>query len=167
MKMSGSGEAPGSEAVTMRAMASLRKELVLAAPADRVWSALRDFGAVHRRLAPGFVTDATMEGDDVRVVTFFNGATARETLVGRDDALRRLAYAIIGGRASHYAASAEVAGRRRRRLPLRLDRRRPARRARALHRRHDDPRRGGDEGDAGGCLGPSYASASASPPDRR
>ena len=85
-------------------MASLRKELVLAVPADRAWSALRDFGAVHRRLAPGFVTDATMEGDD----TFFNGATARETLVGRDDTLRRLAYAIVGGRASHYAASAEV-----------------------------------------------------------
>ena len=89
-------------------MASLRKELVLAVPADRAWSALRDFGAVHRRLAPGFVTDATMEGDDVRIVTFFNGATARETLVGRDDTLRRLAYAIFGGRASHYAASAEV-----------------------------------------------------------
>lgn len=89
-------------------MASLRKDLVLAAPADRVWSALRDFGAVHRRLAPGFVTDATMEGDDIRVVTFFNGASARETLVGRDDALRRLAYAIFGGPARHYAASAEV-----------------------------------------------------------
>jgi len=89
-------------------MASLRKEIVLAVPADRVWSALRDFGAVHRRLAPGFVTDATMEGDDVRVITFFNGATARETLVGRDDTLRRLAYAIFGGPASHYAASAEV-----------------------------------------------------------
>ena len=89
-------------------MASLRKEIVLAVPADRVWSALRDFGAVHRRLAPGFVTDATMEGDDVRIITFFNGATARETLVGRDDTRRRLAYAIIGGPASHYAASAEV-----------------------------------------------------------
>jgi hypothetical protein len=89
-------------------MASLRKELVLAVPADRVWSALRDFGAVHRRLAPGFVTDTRMEGEDVRVVTFFNGASARETRVGSDDTLRRLAYAIFGGRASHYAASAEV-----------------------------------------------------------
>ena len=89
-------------------MASLRKELVLAVPPDRAWAALRDFGAVHRRLAPGFVTGATMEGDDVRIITFFNGATARETLVGRDDTLRRLAYAIIGGPASHYAASAEV-----------------------------------------------------------
>jgi hypothetical protein len=89
-------------------MASLRKDIALAAPAERVWSALRDFGAVHERLAPGFVTATTMEGDDVRIVTFFNGSSARETLVGRDDALRRLAYAIIGGRATHYAASAEV-----------------------------------------------------------
>ena len=89
-------------------MATLRKEIALAAPAARVWSALRDFGAVHVRLAPGFVTGTTMEGDDVRVVTFFNGSSARETLVGRDDALRRLAYAILGGRATHYAASAEV-----------------------------------------------------------
>jgi len=89
-------------------MASLRKELVLAALAAHVWSALRDFGAVHERLAPGFVTGTTMEGKDVRVVTFFNGSSARETLVGRDDTLRRLAYAIIGGRAAHYAASAEV-----------------------------------------------------------
>src|SRR5678816_4781347 len=89
-------------------MASLRKELALAAPAEHVWAALRDFGAVHERLAPGFVTGTTMEGKDVRVVTFFNGSSARETLVGRDDTLRRLAYAIIGGRAAHYAASAEV-----------------------------------------------------------
>ena len=89
-------------------MASLRKELALAAPAEHVWAALRDFAAVHERLAPGFVTGTTMEGKDVRVVTFFNGSSARETLVGRDDTLRRLAYAIIGGRAAHYAASAEV-----------------------------------------------------------
>ena len=92
----------------MRAMATLRKEILLAAPADRVWSALRDFGAVHERLAPGFVTATAMEGDDVRVVTFFNGSSARETRVGCDDRLRRLAYAILGGRAAHYAASAEV-----------------------------------------------------------
>jgi len=89
-------------------MASLRKEIILAAPAERVWSALRDFGAVHERLAPGFVTGTTMESEDVRVVTFFNGSSARETRVGCDDKMRRLAYAILGGRAAHYAASAEV-----------------------------------------------------------
>jgi Polyketide cyclase / dehydrase and lipid transport len=89
-------------------MASLRKDLSLAAPADSVWAALRDFGAVHTRLAPGFVTATTMEGEAVRVVTFFNGSMARETLVSCDDTSRRLVYAIIGGRAVHYSASAQV-----------------------------------------------------------
>ena len=89
-------------------MTSLRKELSLAADSDRVWSALRDFGAVHTRLAPGFVTGTAMDGETVRVVTFFNGASARETLVSCDDASRRLVYAIIGGRAEHYSASAQV-----------------------------------------------------------
>ncbi|MCE9657237.1 MAG: SRPBCC family protein [Burkholderiales bacterium] len=89
-------------------MASLRKDLLLAASADAVWSALRDFGVVHLRLAPGFVTATTMAGDAVRVVTFFNGTSARETLVSCDDASRRLVYAIIGGRAEHYSASAQV-----------------------------------------------------------
>ena len=89
-------------------MASLRKDFLVAAPAARVWSALRDFGALHDRLAPGFVAATTMEGDDVRVVTFFNGATAKETLVGIDEAERRLAYAIVGGRPAHYAAAAQV-----------------------------------------------------------
>jgi hypothetical protein len=38
-----------------------------------VWDAVRDFGALHHRLVPGFVVEARLEGDD-RVVTFFNGA---------------------------------------------------------------------------------------------
>ena len=108
MKVSGSGEAPGTGRATILAMTSLRKDISLAASADEVWSALRDFGAVHRRLAPGFVTDATMDGEAVRVVTFFNGSSARETLVSCDEASRRLVYAIIGGRATHYSASAQV-----------------------------------------------------------
>ena len=89
-------------------MASLRKELSLDADRKHVWSALRDFGAVHTRLAPGFVTGTTMDGETVRVVTFFNGSSARETLVSCDDASRRLVYAIIGGRATHYSAGAQV-----------------------------------------------------------
>ena len=89
-------------------MASIRKELSLAADSAHVWSALRDFGAVHSRLAPGFVTGTTMEGETVRVVTFFNGSSARETLVSCDEPTRRLVYAIIGGRATHYSASAQV-----------------------------------------------------------
>jgi carbon monoxide dehydrogenase subunit G len=89
-------------------MASIRNEITLGAPPDRVWDALRDFGAVHRRVAPGFLTDSKMDGDDVRVVTFANGAVARETLVASDDETRRLVYAIRDQRFKHYSASVEV-----------------------------------------------------------
>ena len=89
-------------------MASIRNEITLGAPADRVWDALRDFGAVHRRVAPGFLTDTRMDGDDVRVVTFANGAVARETLVASDDENRRLVYAIMDQRFKHYSASVQI-----------------------------------------------------------
>src|SRR6185503_2243964 len=89
-------------------MASVRNEITLGAPPDRVWDALRDFGAVHRRVAPGFLTDSEMDGGDVRVVTFANGAVARETLVASDDENRRLVYAIMDQRFKHYSASVQV-----------------------------------------------------------
>jgi carbon monoxide dehydrogenase subunit G len=89
-------------------MASIRNEIPLAAASDRVWDAVRDFHAVHRRVAPGFLTDSKPEGDEVRVVTLANGAVARETLVSSDDAQRRLVYAIIDQRFKHYSASVQV-----------------------------------------------------------
>ena len=88
-------------------MASLRQDITINAPAADVWSALRDFGAVHQRLAPGFVTDCRLDGD-ARIVTFFNGMVARELLVDIDDAAQRLVYAIVDGKATHYSASAQV-----------------------------------------------------------
>jgi len=88
-------------------MASIHKNIPIDAHPDDVWSAVRDFGAVHTRLAPGFVTDARLEGD-VRIVTFANGMTAREQLVDCDEARRRLVYAIASERVSHYSASVQV-----------------------------------------------------------
>lgn len=88
-------------------MASIRNEIALRTSAADVWDALRDFGALATRLVPGFVTDCKLDGD-ARIVTFFNGLTARELLVDSDNAHRRLAYAIVGGRATHYNASAQV-----------------------------------------------------------
>ena len=41
---------------------------------------MRDFGALHERLVPGFVVDCRLDGDGGRLVTFFNGAVAREVL---------------------------------------------------------------------------------------
>ena len=88
-------------------MASIHKDIPIDADPDDVWDAVRDFGAVHQRLAPGFVTDARLEGD-TRVVTFHNGNVAREQLVDCDDERRRLAYAISGERVKHYSASVQV-----------------------------------------------------------
>src|SRR6476660_7833324 len=89
-------------------MASIRNEIALRASSERVWDAVRDFGAVHQRVAPGFLTDGKLEGNDVRVVTFANGAFARETLVSSDDMSRRLVYAIMDQRFKHYSASVQV-----------------------------------------------------------
>lgn len=98
-------------------MASIYREIEIEADAATVWAALRDFGAVQERLVPGFVTHCQLDGSD-RIVTFFNGLVARERLVGSDDAVMRLSYTSIGGRAAHHNASAQVfvAGERRSRL---------------------------------------------------
>ena len=88
-------------------MASIHKDIPIDAhPAD-VWAAVRDFGALHRRLVPGFVLDARLDGD-ARIVTFANGTVARELLVDCDDARRRLVYAVISERVKQHSASVQV-----------------------------------------------------------
>jgi hypothetical protein len=90
-------------------MASIRKDVVVGAPVQLAWNALRDFGAVHQRVAPGFVVDAELDGRD-RVVTFASGTRARERLVAVDEERRRLVYTVVDGplRAAHHQASVEV-----------------------------------------------------------
>ena len=88
-------------------MASIHKEILLAANPGAVWDVVRDIGAVHTRFAPGFVTDTTMDGDD-RIVTFANGFVAREVIVDVDERRRRLAYSVRSERISHHNASFEV-----------------------------------------------------------
>ena len=91
-------------------MASIVREIVIDAPAEYCWDAVRAFDAVDKRLAPGFVTGLTMTSDRDRQVTFFTGAVATETLVGIDDQAMRLAYKIDDGpmHATHYNASVQV-----------------------------------------------------------
>lgn len=64
---------------------------------------------MHARVAPGFVVATTLDGDD-RIVTFANGAQAREKLVTCDDVQRRLVYAVVesGLGATHHQAAVEV-----------------------------------------------------------
>jgi uncharacterized protein YndB with AHSA1/START domain len=88
-------------------MASIRTETTIDASPDEVWDALRDWGALHTRLVPGFVTDVRLDGPD-RIVTFFNGATVREVLVTLDDTARRLVWSIVGGPYTHHNGAAQV-----------------------------------------------------------
>jgi uncharacterized protein YndB with AHSA1/START domain len=91
----------------MSAMATISKEVEIHAPPEQVWDALRDVGALHSRLAAGFVVDTRMEGN-ARVVAFANGMVVREEIVAVDDAARRVAWAIVGQQFHHYNGAAQV-----------------------------------------------------------
>jgi Polyketide cyclase / dehydrase and lipid transport len=89
-------------------MASIHKEIEINAEPARVWAAIRDVGAVHRRLAPGYVVDVRLE-EDVRIVSFGDGRVIREIIVGIDDTACRLAYAAVGvAERKHHNASLQV-----------------------------------------------------------
>ena len=89
-------------------MASIRKEVQVNARPETIWDAVRDVGAVHERLAPGFVVDTRME-EGARVVTFGNGQVARELIVDVDDEARRLAWAVVASpRLTHHNASLQI-----------------------------------------------------------
>jgi carbon monoxide dehydrogenase subunit G len=88
-------------------MASIHKDISLAASPAAVWDVIRDIGAVHTRFAPGFVVDTTMDGAD-RIVTFANGFVAREVIVDVDQQRRRLAYSVRSERIAHHNASFQV-----------------------------------------------------------
>ncbi|MBN8976337.1 MAG: SRPBCC family protein [Rhizobiales bacterium] len=88
-------------------MASIHKDVALDAPAADVWSAVRDFGALHTRLVPGFVLETKLDGD-ARMVSFANGTVAREMLVDCDDAQQRLVYAVTSERVAQHSASVQV-----------------------------------------------------------
>jgi hypothetical protein len=88
-------------------MASLRKEIHVDAPVTLVWGALRDVGALHSKLVPGFVTDTRMDGN-ARIVTFGNGMVAREEIVSVDDRRHRVCWAILDEPFQHYSAAAWV-----------------------------------------------------------
>ncbi len=87
-------------------MASILREKVIDVTPERLWDALRDWGALHK-LAPGFVLDTKLDNGD-RIVTFAHGAVLREVLISLDDEQRRLAWSIVDGPYTHHNGSARV-----------------------------------------------------------
>jgi len=91
-------------------MASIRKEMEIDRSKDFVWDAIRDVGAIHKRLVPGFVVDCKLEGDS-RIVTFANGMVARELIVDVDDKTCRHSWSARGEPLTHHNASIQVFSR--------------------------------------------------------
>ncbi|HET6509860.1 MAG TPA: hypothetical protein VFG42_23915 [Baekduia sp.] len=79
---------------------------------EAVWDALADWGALHTRLAPGFVADTQVA----------------ERFIARDDELRRLSWTAFEGPYTHHNGSGQVSrwtaagrGSSERRHPARRD----------------------------------------------
>lgn len=88
-------------------MASIHKEIQVLRNRDVVWDAIRDVGAIHKRLVPGFVIDCRLEGDS-RYLTFGNGMTIREIIVDVDDQRFRHSWSARGAPFTHHNASIQV-----------------------------------------------------------
>ena len=88
-------------------MATIRKEIEIGRSKEFVWDAIRDVGAIHQRLVPGFVLDCKLEGD-WRTVTFANGMVVRELIVSVDDETCRHSWSARGGSLTHHNACVQV-----------------------------------------------------------
>src|SRR5262245_6115101 len=92
-------------------MATIREEIIVSCSPSEVWDAIADVGAIHERLARGFVTATEMDAEgDTRLVTFVGGTVVRELIVDVDREARRLAYAVIDSPTvlRHHHATFEV-----------------------------------------------------------
>jgi hypothetical protein len=88
-------------------MATIRKEIAIERSKEFVWHAIRDVGAIHKRLVPGFVVDCKLDGD-WRIVTFANGMVVRELIVDVDDKICRHSWSARGAPLTHHNASVQV-----------------------------------------------------------
>ncbi|AMV16399.1 SRPBCC family protein [Planctomyces sp. SH-PL14] len=88
-------------------MASIHKEIQVHRSREHVWDAVRDVGAIHKRLVPGFVVDCRLDGDS-RYLTFGNGMSIREIIVDIDDRRYRHSWSARGAPFTHHNASIQV-----------------------------------------------------------
>lgn len=93
-------------------MGSMTKEVLTEAAPDAVWDAIRDVGALHTRLVPGFVVNTELVPGGRRV-TFSSGRTVEEPIVSCCDALRRLVWTLKADDLpfTHYNGSVRVHAR--------------------------------------------------------
>ena len=93
-------------------MTSIAVEISTDASPSAVWDAIRDIGALHTRLVPGFVV-ATELVPGGRRVTFGNGRVVVEPIISTNDELRRLVWTVRDGLpgVAHYNSAVQVHAR--------------------------------------------------------
>ena len=90
-------------------MATVRKSVVIAKPANDVWDAVSDAGQLHTRVVPGMVTNTTLENNgNVRIVTFGNGMVLKEYMISNDADAMRLAWSAESEQWTHHNASFQI-----------------------------------------------------------
>ncbi len=129
-------------------MATIHEEVLIDVEPAAAWDALADWGALHERLARGFVADTRLDGAD-RIVTFVSGVEVREVLITSDAEARRLVWSVVGGPYTHHNGAAQilVAPDGQTRFVWIADL--PPRRGGAADGPGDAPGPRGDQGDAG------------------
>jgi mxaD protein len=92
----------------------VKKSVTIAAPADKVWAAAKNFDGLNT-WHPALASDEIVSGTNntagaVRLLTLKGGGTIKEKLLQFDDAGHRFRYAIVEGvlPVSHYTASLVV-----------------------------------------------------------
>ena len=88
-------------------VATITKEIEINRPKEFIWDAIRDVGAIHKRLVSGFVVDCRLDGD-WRTVTFANGMVARELIVDVDARTCRHSWSARSSHLTHHNASVQV-----------------------------------------------------------
>src|SRR5690242_21268777 len=88
-------------------MASIRREVRIDTRPETAWDALRDVGALHTRLVPGFVVDTRLE-PGARIVTFGNGTVLRELIVDVNDETKRVVWSARREQLTHHNASVQA-----------------------------------------------------------
>ncbi len=90
---------------------SVKKSVTIAAPADKVWDAAKNFDGLNTWL-PALASDELVSGTNntvgaVRLLTLKGGGTIKEKLLAFDDGGHRYRYAILDGvmPVSHYRAT--------------------------------------------------------------
>ena len=93
-------------------MGSMTKEILTDAEPQLVWDAIRDIGALHTRLVPGFVLDTKLIPGG-RLVTFSNGLIVEEPIISLSDSTRRLVWTAKAKAVplTHYNSAVQVHAR--------------------------------------------------------